>query len=71
MTGLIMLALKLKLIQPVDPLFVLCLLLPNCSPTAINIQVPGHLTHVPVCLGSGWGRDVGGWGAPEHGCVGY
>ncbi|KAL6785981.1 hypothetical protein ACKKBG_A00915 [Auxenochlorella protothecoides x Auxenochlorella symbiontica] len=38
MTGLIMLALKLKLIQPVDPLFVLCLLLPNCSPTAINIQ---------------------------------
>lgn len=38
LTGLVLLALRLRLFRPPDPMFLLTLLLSNATPTAINMQ---------------------------------
>ena len=39
MTGLVLLALRLGVFKPLDPMFLLVILLSNATPTAINLQV--------------------------------
>lgn len=39
MTGLVLLALRLGAFKPLDPMFLLVILLSNATPTAINLQV--------------------------------